>query len=249
MGIRSDALNAPGWGRTRGIDFTQATPYFALLLAVAVVAFWPTYLAIAPSKTSAYTHLHALTATLWLLMLISQPLAMRFRRMAWHRTVGRLSYVLAPAIVLTIVLLAHSRLQGTPEPMWPIRTYILYLQVALGGLFALAYAAAIATRRRSALHARFMVCTALTLIDPIVVRLMLWVDPTPSWNYQWVTFGVTDLVLLLLIWRERHRPVGWQVFPCMLAVFLAVQVLALTGWTNSAPWQAFARWFAELPLT
>ena len=174
---------------------------------------------------------------------------MRSRNMKWHRTTGRISYVLVPAILLSIFLLAHSRLQGLQGVPYAIQTYILYLQVSLALVFAISYVAAVLTRHRTVLHARFMICTAFTLIDPIVVRLMLWADPTPDWNYQWLTFGLTDLVLLALIWRERHRPPGWKVFPAMLVVFVLSQIPALAGWTNAPAWQAFARWYAALPLT
>jgi len=96
---------------------------------------------------------------------------------------------------------------------------------------------------------RFMVCTALTLIDPIVIRLMFRADPTPGWNYQWFTFGLTNLVLIALIVLDRHARVGRRVFPAMLVVFAIAQAPALFGLTNMAAWQAFARWFAALPLT
>jgi len=116
-------------------------------------------------------------------------------------------------------------------------------------VFSLAYALAVVTRRTAAVHARFMVCTALTLIDPVVIRLMFWIDSTPTWNYQWFTFGLTDAVLVALIALERGGRVGRRVFPAMLVVFVASQVPAMLQWTNGRLWQSFARWFADLPLT
>lgn len=184
-----------------------------------------------------------------MLMLIAQPLAIRARRLSWHRLVGRASYALAPLILVSILLLAHSRIKGLSGEPYALQTYILYLQVSLALLFGLSYALAIFTRRTAALHARFMVCTALTLIDPVVIRLMFWADPTPAWNYQWLTFGLTDLVLVVLIWLDRNSRVGRAVFPAMLVAFAAAQAPALLGLTNQAAWQAFARWFAALPLT
>src|SRR5688500_2078441 len=129
------------------------------------------------------------------------------------------------------------------------QTIIIYLKISLSLIFGLSYALAIYTRHSSALHARFMVCTALTLIDPVVIRLMFWADPTPAWNYQWFTFGLTNLVLVVLIVLDRHARVGRRVFPAMLAVFAIAQAPALFGLTTTAEWQAFARWFATLSLT
>lgn len=240
----SDALAPP-----RAPDLSRAAPWLGALLALALVAFWPSYLSRMLAWGS-YTHLHAATAALWMLLLIAQPLAIRARRQALHRALGRTSFVLAPLVILSIVLLAHSRIQGLEGGAYAIQTYILYLQLSLTALFALSYGLAMLTRRRTALHARFMVCTALTLVDPILIRFAFWVDHIPTWNYQWVTFGLTDLALLVLIALERHeRPAVRRVFPAMLLVFALAQAPALLGGTESVPWQSFAAWFAALPLT
>jgi len=234
---------------SRHLDFTRSGPYFAAFLALALLAFWPTYLSIGPASSSFYTHLHAITATAWMVMLIVQPLAIRARRLQWHRLLGRVSYVLGPLVLGSMVLLAHNRIRLAASEAYAIQTYVLYLQVSLAVVFALSYALAIATRRRMAFHARFMVGTGLTLIDPVVIRLMFWADPTPTWNYQWFTFGLTDAVLVTLIWLERDARAGRRVFPAMLIVFVLAQLPALLLWTDGPAWQAFARWFSSLPLT
>lgn len=94
-----------------------------------------------------------------------------------------------------------------------------------------------------------MVGTAFTLLDPVTVRLLLWADSSPGWNYQWLTFALTDAVILGLIWMERDARRDRWVFPTLLAVFGLAQLPALLGLTGNEAWQAFARWFAELPLT
>jgi hypothetical protein len=226
------------------LELVRSGPFFAVLLALVPLAFWPGYLSKLFETSNAYIHMHAVTATLWMLMLIVQPLAIGARRFTLHRIIGTASYVLAPLVVASMVLLAHSR-NRSPD----VTSSFLYLQLSLAVVFGLSYALAILTRRRVALHARFMVCTGLTMIDPVVHRVMIfWWDSTPAWNYFWFTFGLTDLILLALIWLERRRPTGRVVFPAMLAVFLAVQVPVLLQ-TQTPAWRAFARWFASLPLT
>jgi len=238
--------------RKRPLDLARSGPYFAALLIVTQIAFWPTYLSLAFSASSAFTHFHAVTATVWLLLLIAQPLAIRTRRLAWHRALGQASYVVAAVVFVSIVLLAHDRMRratAATADLFAVQTYVLYLQLSLAALFGLSYGLGLATRRNMALHARFMVCTGLTLIDPVVIRLMFWADPTPTWNYQWFTFGLTDLAFIVLIYLERDSRIGRRVFPAMLSVFAASQLPALLGFTDGPSWQSFARWFATLPLT
>ena len=228
----------------RHLEFSRSAPWFGAFFAVALVAFWPSYLSLGFSASSELTHLHAATASLWMLLLVAQPLAIAGRNLPLHRAIGRVSYLLAPLVVASVLLLAHDRIRLAPADFFPIQAYILYLQLSLAVLFALSWGLGIATRRRTALHARFMVCTALTLVDPVLVRFMLWVQPQPSWNYQWLTFAVTDLLFVALIVAERRAGRGNAVFPAMLAVFVAAQLPALLQLTQSHAWMAFARWLA-----
>lgn len=78
--------------------------WFAAFLLLALIAFWPTYLSRIGAST-AYTHLHAVTAVLWMMMLVAQPAAIRARRLDLHRGLGKISFGLVPLIVLSVVLL------------------------------------------------------------------------------------------------------------------------------------------------
>ena len=230
--------------RQRPLTFIGSAPYFAGLFLVAIVAFWPTYLS-RLARASGYTHLHALTASSWMLLLIAQPIAIRTRRIALHRTLGRASYAIAPLVVASMVLLAHSKTHGaSPEDLVGA-----ILPLSLAALFALSYTLGIATRRTMALHARFMVCTAMTLIDPVFVRLLNWIYATPPFLYQWITFSLTDAVFAIFIWRERHSRAGRGVFPVLLSLFVLSQFVVLSGLYQARAWEAFMHWFAALPLT
>jgi hypothetical protein len=230
----------------RPVTFVGSAPYFGALLAVALIAFWPTYLS-RVGAASGYTHLHALTATAWMLLLIAQPAAIRSRKLALHRALGRLSYFVAPLVVVSMVLLAHknSSASGISE----VERLGVYVPLSLVVLFGLSYALAIVTRKIMALHSRFMVCTALTLIDPVGVRLMFWAFPKFWWKYQWPTFVLTDFIFLALIWRERHMRSGRAVFPVMLVLFAVAQGVLLFDWYRSPLWGRFVQWFLAFDLT
>lgn len=229
----------------RPLNLTRSTPWFLATLLIALVAFWPTYLSQVGAQ-SVYTHLHAATATLWILLLIAQPAAIRAGRRDLHRALGRTSFVIAPLVVASVLLLAHQNMQLYEGERLLLQTYILYLQVSLVILFALCYGMAMWKRADRPVHMRFMVLTAVTFVDPIVIRLMFWIAPQPAFNYQWFTFGLTNALILWLIWLDRHSASGRWVFPVMLGVFVLFQIPALFGLTFTAPWQVFAHWFAAL---
>lgn len=225
---------------------------YAALFILAVVAFWPGYIAAPKAGLSAWTHLHAATATLWLVMLIAQPLAIRAGRRDIHRLVGRSSLVLMPILLASFVGLSHSAMQGMTPPELGIQAYFFYIRAVLVTLFTAAYVMGMLHRHNAALHARYMVCTGLSLIDPVVHRLAFRFMADQDFNYQLITFGLVYLVLATLIWMERHARAGRHVFPAMLAGFLAGGLpLLLDFHTWGAPWEAWksvTAAFAALPI-
>lgn len=106
------------------------------LFVVALIAFRPTYLSRAPGASRAYTHLHALTAALRMLILIVQPFLVRSRRLSLHRAVGRATYVVAPLVLLGIVLLANNRIRHVAAEGWAVQACVVYLQASPAALFA-----------------------------------------------------------------------------------------------------------------
>lgn len=227
--------------------FKNSVFYFLLLLVVIFIAFWETYFSQLFLSIDSYIHFHAVTMLLWMVMLISQAYLIRYKRFTLHQALGKLSYVLVPFIVLSLLLLAHNKIDPGSTEISSTRLYILFLQLSLLFVFVLAYSLAIFYRHCPANHARYMICTALTMIDPAVARLPIDLPEIP-FNYQIYTFGLVDIILLILIILERNQRSGRVVFPFMLVVFLIVQGLNLTV-TNSQAWSAFAVWFASLPMT
>ena len=234
---------------SRQVDVTQLWLFFAVLLVIAFFAFWPTYFSPGLGASVSYVHFHAATATLWMIALIAQPWLIRSHRYDLHRAVGRLSFVLVPVLLISMILLANFRIRNVRPEDYAIQTYVLYLQVSLLVVFAVAYGLSMLYRRQTDIHARFMVCTGLTLVDPVFARLFFWIHPDSVMLHQWFTFGLTDLILIALIWRERRNIKDRWVFRSMLCLFVVAQIPALLAWTNWPIWQSFAAWFRSIPLT
>ena len=231
----------------RGADVTgyrNAAPFLALLVLMAVPAFWPSYLQAEKVEADFHVHLHGIAMLLWSAMLIAQPWLIRAGKWKLHRRVGKASYAIAPLVVVSTLLLARYRLtQAYP----PDQLYFLYVQLGLTAIFAIAYAQAIRYRKSAGVHARYMVCTALTLVDPIVARLLyigLGIEPPAM---QAITYALVDATLVFLWMRDRRLGSNAGVFPGMLALFILVEIptFILPG---TAAWLAFAGWYAGLPL-
>ena len=229
----------------------QFVPLFTLgLLLLTSVAFWPMYLSKDWSAIDGYTHAHALLGTLWLVILIVQPgLILRGYRLA-HRIAGRTSLFVALGFVLSGFLLTHFRVSRMTEAAFAKEGLHIYLPLAVAALFAAACVLGFRWRKSAPIHARFMLSTALLLVDPVLARTMFFYLPRlPSDHlYQGITFTLIAAVMALLVKSLKPQVPGRTCYRnyCIgtiatLALYFAVPY---TG-----AWLAFVNWFRLLPLT
>ena len=221
-----------------------AWPWILLLLGLSVLGFWKPYFS-RLGAVQGMAHLHALMMLAWIGMLVAQPVLVRTRRLAWHRRVGKASYVVVPLMILSALVLAQMRLRTVPPQMLHVQQFILYLGLVASLLFAVIWGLGIRYRRDTALHARFMVATALTLVDPALARIMIfWIPAVPPPLYQWISFGVVYAVLLVLLARDPS-PRGRKAFMGVLALFIMMHA-AIMLVPGTMAWQRFAAWYADI---
>jgi hypothetical protein len=220
------------------------------LLALAVLGFWPPYLSKLPGDFDAYTHLHAVLGTAWLLLVATQATLMHRRKLAGHRLLGKASFALAPAFVISGILLAHHRFSQMSDARFVQEGFTLYLPAVMIVLFGVSFVLAMIHRHNYPLHWRFMTVTLLTLIDPVVGRLMFFYLPSlPAlWMYQAITFSLIVAITWPLL---RSLPAAAPNRGTFRAYF-AASTAALALWfiiPFSAHWLAFASWFRSLQIT
>lgn len=223
----------------------RASPFFfAALLLAAIPAFWPSYLHPKRYETDWHVHLHGIAMFLWMLMLIVQSTLATRRSFEAHRALGKTSFVLVPVVLASTLLLAHYRMRSG---IGKEQLYFFYVQVALLVQFLAAYFFAIANRRTPQVHMRFMVCTALALVDPIFARLLYIYFGIEPPLMQLLTYGVIDLVLVALIVHDRMQRHYSRAYEGMLALFVVTQAPTFFI-TQTKEWLAFTKAFAKLPL-
>jgi hypothetical protein len=220
----------------------RAVFFFAALLLLSIPAFWPSYLFPPKPIPEARVHLHGLLMLAWMLLLIIQGGLIRGGNRPLHRALGRISYVLVPLIVVSTLSVLHLRLNQKIDAEL---LYFLYIILSLTAVFAFSWAMAMRNRATPAVHARYMICTALALVDPILGRVVFFHAGIEPPGMQVVTYALVDAILLWLAYRDRAS--GIRVFPFMLAVFVMVQIPTFFIFRLEA-WPKFAQWLAALPL-
>jgi len=220
------------------------------LLGLALLGFWPTYIAKPFAPIDGYTHAHAALGLGWLLLLIGQPLWLRLRHVDWHRAVGRVGWGIGLAFIVSGVLLAHFRFSRMDAATFQHEAHWMFLPFYANVAFAACLALGFAFRHQPAVHGRFMLCTGALLIDPAMARLLGTRFPPLPWEplYQLIGFGLTDAVMLVVLFAAPLPPAARRAAIGLVGLVLALNV----GWFAFAPtegWRSIANAFRMLPLS
>ena len=218
--------------RTNGVDVSRAatvyqqTAYlFPLMLLGVVVGFWPSYFMALPSTRLSF-HLHSSFMLLFMVALIVQAALFRKRQMAWHRRIGKASYVLVPLMVVFSIVVIHEVL--VRDGIGPASRQRLTLPLFAVLHYALTYGLAIYYRRQTQLHARYMIATGLVLLYAGTLRIFInwipWVGNPPHAN-----FILLEILTIALILNDRRLGAIRAPFVLTLALFMSNHALYWTA--------------------
>ena len=229
--------------------------WFLFLVVLAIAAFYTSYLSVIFQPTIALIHIHFTLMALWMVTLVAQPFLIKYKKLRVHRMLGKISYLLVPLVLASAFLMMRHGYY---------RDYKLYTQQASDGiiqldndgvlrmiramsalpfiwffLFIIFYGLAIINRKKSSIHARFMLATALALFGPIIDRITFRIDMIASkFPPESVAFFAADLVLAILLWKDYKGKRPTRTLWICLLTYLALQVFYFTI-TDTVGWQGF----------
>jgi len=220
--------------------------WFALILAVTFLAFWPSFFS-AIVRVDASVIVHGISATAWMVLTVVQAWLIKARRRTFHRALGYGSLALAVVLVISGLQMLRQMVvrEGTAAigvPMLGMKFF--YIDITGLALFVLFLALAIraARKRDIGLHLRLVACTAIIPLEAALERVFLYTAP------QWVPGpdvalsasirALIGLTAALAIAEWRYGRLRWP-FPCMLAYYLFA-MLTIEPVANADWFQAFA---------
>ena len=227
------------------LNVYRNTALFMVLIIIGVQwGFYATYTSHFPHFKNATPtiHVHGALLMTWLLLLVAQPLLIHTGRAHLHRTIGKLSWLLGPAIIVSLYLIGRS---GYHRALSVVTEHenLTFIALDSRGLisFAIFWTLAMVNRKHPDVHMRYMISTGLLAIGPGIGRGI-------------ATFGlsigpaltITDLVDLvivgLLLGYDIYRKKNYKPFLVVFCVFLAGTVL--WQFRDTDLWQGIARWYA-----
>ena len=220
--------------------------FFIGILILAFAGFFKTYFGLFPvfKSVNNVQHFHAAMMLLWLAMLITQPLLIKYKRLDWHRKLGKVSYFLVPLILTSMFLIGRMGYLRDAANL-PEQENIGLLALTIPDIFgfSILYVLAIVNKNKAAIHMRYILGTSLLLISPGLGRLTINYAgaslPTAA-EIGHITTIVVSLVLILYD-IKKHRPYK----PFILAFIILSVMHFCWVFRMTTVWQEFAGKFAR----
>jgi hypothetical protein len=160
-------------------NYLTLTAIFASIALVSLLGFYTSYISFFPAyqKFPWIIHLHFIAFLSWLTLTIVQPMLVKNRKTRLHRKLGKLAYVIAPVMILSmclVVLAQTRRLLGESIESAAISSVIGCLDIVS---FTIYFTIAMVNRRNVRWHAAFMVSCAIITLNPGMSRLFNNIQP------------------------------------------------------------------------
>jgi hypothetical protein len=210
----------------------------------ALIGFHKTYTVFFPTFERFHWqhHFHGAMMMSWIIMLIVQPFLIKYEKYKAHRTLGKLSYVLAP-IVLYSMFVIIKVLYNRNIAIFGEASVLAFISVDIPVIFifGLFFALSMLHRHKPDIHARYMVGTGLLMIDQGLSRALAVFGNVPIFVSIHISLFVADVLALLLLFHDFRKSINIK--PALtILIFLIIYHLCWT-FREAVWWQKFAKWF------
>jgi hypothetical protein len=203
--------------------FRRTHRYLAALLVACLLGFAPTYSFVFLTATW-MVHVHAFFMMLWMVMLVVQAWSIQVGRRGLHRTVGKLSYLVAPIMLATGIAVAMGVLRRGGDGVTALENSLVSIPLYVLLEFALVYGMAIYYRKRPALHARWML-TSASVSGAGIVRVFLVYFGLPFWLSSHLSDLLFESIFLGLLIKDWRRGFRWSPYAAFLPIHAFQHVL------------------------
>jgi len=198
--------------------------YFFSLIVFIVLGFYYPYFSLFPDFKSVTTivHVHTITLLLWTLILIAQPILIRYKKYQAHRLVGRITYLLVPLVIATCVGVMRQQYYEYLEQKITPAESLKSLFTSVTGILSIIiyYSLAIISvlKGNIAFHMRYMICLFLEFIPPTFGRTLgYWLGMRQVYTHT-IAVAVGALIIIILIIADKKRKLNFT--PYVVALWL-----------------------------
>jgi hypothetical protein len=206
--------------------------FFLVFIVFVALGFYYPYFSLFPDFRSVTTiiHIHTAALLLWIIILITQPLLITYKKYKTHQLIGRFTYFLMPVIIITCVaVLRRQYEEGIEQKMTSLASLkTLYTSGEELLFIMIYYSLAVFNIRkgRVAFHMRYMICLALEFIPPSFGRTLgYWLDMRQYHTYN-ISILLCMVILIALIIYDRQKKLNSTPYLLALSLFIIFHI----GW-------------------
>lgn len=220
--------------------------FFISLLLFVIWGFSKSYVELSPSfKDNSFTYnFHGVMLLSWLALLIIQPFLIRYKKYSWHRTIGKISYILVPMILVSIFLVSkekYIRLSTVVSKEENIGMIVLNIPGMF--YFGMLYLLAIFYKKNKAYHMRYMIATGLLIIGPAAGRALEFYGGQSFDQSVFYSALFVEFLTLLLIIFDWFNKAPYK--PYLLTLLFLVSFHITWASKSAAWWQQIGGFIAD----
>jgi len=199
------------------------------LIPVVFAGFYTTYFshisdfnesftAVTGGGVTIFHHIHAALATFWILLLVIQPLLIRYKRFKIHKTIGKITYFIFPLLIISLIILILNILKSGH----PIRAYGTFSNTIMLFLF---YSLAVYNKKNTPIHMRYMIGTSFSFLGPPIGRFGVFILGMQPKIINNAVYILVYLILTGLILCDRKHGKNFKPFILILIVWVIRQIV------------------------
>lgn len=234
--------------------------WFLALIVLVFAGFYSSYISILLKPQASIIHIHFILMSLWIVMLITQPFLIKYKKRVLHRKLGKVSYVLVPLVLISAFFMIRFSYYNVINDLQQksarginnlnydqiLKQAATFQAIAIFYLawFVTFYSLAIINRRKTGAHARYMLATALALLGPTLDRIIFFrfkVEKLPgSIPIEVAAFMTINFIVVLLLWQDYKNRLPTKALLSALLIYILGQVLYFTI-PGTVVWKDFVR--------
>jgi hypothetical protein len=229
------------------MPYRFAYMYVAVVLVVTIIGFWPSYFSIIDAVPFAF-HAHAFTATSWVILAGLQSWSIHHQARDFHRKVGKLSFLLFPLLIASLVLIMNvsaARILESDNPFWQqVAPVIGYVTLTAICAYLVLFTQALRYRRNVYIHAGYMLAALFMLWESNFGRVLMQLSPSMHVFDSIVYSDIMAAALAMFLYlRDRGRGYPFLV----VAVFLVAQIAGIYLLAEAQWFRDVFKAYAQLP--
>ncbi|MCO5949997.1 hypothetical protein [Mucilaginibacter flavidus] len=221
---------------------------FVVIFGIVVLGFFKTYFGLFPgfNNVTLIQHIHGLLFTTWFVLLVVQPLLIRYGKYKAHRIIGRLTYVLVPCIIISIHFIAREAYLNAVAAHAPQQRVLagMYFPTYQIFDFLVLYLLAIINKHRPPYHMRYMIATSLAIAGAGLRRVFTHMVGLNGAEAVLLGFLIPDLLLAALIVYDKIKGNNSRAY-VIAFIILAISHYSYYFIPDSALWQSVSGYFVR----